>query len=113
MDRKVVGKEIQAYRENEGLSQEQLAEKTDLSAIFMSAIERGAKSPSLENFVKICNALDASADVLLSGVLKKGYRVKASRFSKRIENLPPEEQERIFAVVDAMIESHKAMKSGT
>lgn len=35
-------KKIQARREAMGFSQEKLAEKTDLSAIFMSAIERGA-----------------------------------------------------------------------
>lgn len=103
MDRKVVGKKIQAYREAAGLSQEQLAEKTDLSAIFMSAIERGARSPSLETFIKLCNVLGASADVLLADVLEHGYRVKASRFAETIEKLSPEEQKQIFAVVDALI----------
>lgn len=105
MNRKAVGKKIQAHRESAGLSQEQLAEKTGLSAIFMSAIERGARSPSLETFVKICDVLDVSADILLSGVLAKGYRVTASQLSGLIENLPPEEQQRIFTVVEAMIKN--------
>lgn len=103
MERKVVGKKIQAYREAAGLSQEQLAEKTGLSAIFMSAIERGARSPSLETFVKLCNVLGASADVLLVDVLENGYRVKASQFSELIEGLSAEEQKQIFTVVDALI----------
>lgn len=103
MNRKAIGKRIQASRETVGLSQEQLAEEIDLSTIFMSAIERGVRSPSLDNFVKLCNAMDESADVLLADVLKRGYRVKASWLSEKIEDLPPEEQERIFNVVEAMI----------
>lgn len=103
MDRKVIGKKIQAYREAAGLSQEQLAEKTDLSAIFMSAIERGARSPSLETFVKLCNVLGASADILLSDVLENGYQVKASRLSELIEQLTPEAQKQVFTVVNALI----------
>ena len=40
-----------------GLTQEKLAEKSNLSTVFISRIERGVESPSVDNLVKIAKAL--------------------------------------------------------
>jgi transcriptional regulator with XRE-family HTH domain len=107
MDNKSIGKRIQQCRESIGISQEKLAERVELSPNFISTIERGVKVPSLENFVKIANALNISSDLLLSDVLSKGYTVKASRFAEQIEQLSHEEQQQVFTVVEAMIKNSK------
>jgi transcriptional regulator with XRE-family HTH domain len=44
-----------------GFSQEKLAEKSDLSTVFISRIERGVESPSVDNLVKIAKALGVRA----------------------------------------------------
>ena len=41
-----------------GLSQHQLAKQLGLTQTFLSEIERGRKNPSLEQFFRICEALD-------------------------------------------------------
>jgi transcriptional regulator with XRE-family HTH domain len=107
MDKKSIGKRIQKYREATGISQEKLAERVELSPIFISTIERGVKVPSLESFVKIANALNISFDLLLSDVISNGYTVKASRFAEQIEGLSQEEQQQVFTVVEAMIKNSK------
>jgi len=52
----VFGRTLRALRQEAGLSQEALAEKADLSAIFISRIERGKESPSLDSLLKIAKA---------------------------------------------------------
>ena len=44
-------------REALGLSQHQLAKQLGITQTFLSEIERGRKSPSLEQFFRICEAL--------------------------------------------------------
>ena len=55
--RRLLGETLRAKRKNAGLTQEKLAEKADLSAIFISRIERGRESPSVDSLVKIARAL--------------------------------------------------------
>lgn len=64
-----IGTRIRYYRTRKHLSQEQLAEQTDLSNVFISYIERGERMPSLDAIINIANALNVSADDLLSGCL--------------------------------------------
>ena len=62
---KQVGEKIKAKRKKLGLTQEQLAERCDLSVSYIAHIERGTKSLSLETAVKISNVLRISLDYLL------------------------------------------------
>ena len=55
--RRLLGESVRAKRKEAGLSQERLAEKADLSTVFISRIERGVESPSLDNLVRIAKAL--------------------------------------------------------
>jgi transcriptional regulator with XRE-family HTH domain len=98
-----IGKRIQKYREAAGLSQERLAEATELSSNFISYIERGIKQPSLENFIKIANAINISADLLLEDVLENSQKAQAVDYLSRIERLPPKDRQRIFAVLETML----------
>lgn len=55
--RRLLGEAVRAARKEAELSQEKLAEKADLSTVFISRIERGVESPSVDNLVKIARAL--------------------------------------------------------
>jgi transcriptional regulator with XRE-family HTH domain len=57
--RHFLGETIRAKRVKTGLSQEKLAEKAGLSTVFISRIERGVESPSVDSLVKIAKALRA------------------------------------------------------
>ena len=65
MDKKAFGKELQKYREQAGYNHETLAECVGCSSIFISYIERGVKSPSLNTLISISNTLNVSVDILL------------------------------------------------
>ena len=69
MDTKAVGERIQIAREERCMTQRGLAEAVGCTPQHISAIERGAKTPTLETFVAITNALRVPSDVLLQDVL--------------------------------------------
>ena len=98
-----IGKRIRQFRVEKKMRQEDLAEKTGLSANYIGMVERSEKIPSLETFIHIANALSISADMLLVDVLDTGYVVKNSLFSDKISKLPANEREKIYAVIDTMI----------
>ena len=65
MDKTILGKRIREQREKQKINQEKFAEMVGISNIHMSEIERGKKNPSMEAFIRIVNALDVPADMLL------------------------------------------------
>jgi transcriptional regulator with XRE-family HTH domain len=65
--RRLLGEAVRSKRREAALSQERLAEKADLSTVFISRIERGVESPSVDNLVKIAKALGVRVRDLVSG----------------------------------------------
>ena len=64
--RKDFGKRLRSLRRQAGLTQEQLAEETEISVDFLSLVERGINAPSFENLEKLAKALDISVRELFS-----------------------------------------------
>ena len=62
-----VGARIRACRLEAGMSQERLAELSDLSTPYVSHIERMAKKPSLSALIRLSAALGVTVDYLLAG----------------------------------------------
>lgn len=60
-----VGARIAARRKQLRLTQEQAAEKADVSHQFFACVERGIKNMRAENIVKVARALEVSTDYLL------------------------------------------------
>lgn len=65
MDYYKIGQRIRKIRKAHGLSQEELAEKVNISTTHMSHIETGNTKLSLPVFVDIAAALDVRTDDLL------------------------------------------------
>lgn len=107
MNYESIGQNIRASRIRKKLRQEDLAELTDLSVTYIGMVERGEKIPALETFVKILNALEVSADVILADVLKVGYEVKASLITEQLSSLTPKEREKVFDVISTLIKHSK------
>lgn len=105
MDMKDIGKRIRKKRLSRSWSQEEFAEKLNLSAVYIGMIERGEKFPRLETFIKIANVLDASADELLMDVLKQGYKLRVSRYAEQISKLDERERRKIYGIIDAFLQN--------
>lgn len=68
MDYYKIGQQIRKIRKAHGLSQEELAEKVNISTTHMSHIETGNTKLSLPVFVDIAAALEVRTDDLLDTV---------------------------------------------
>lgn len=67
---------IRAIRKKVGLTSEQLANTMDISVQFLSDVERGKKSFSYENLIKLCRILRVSSDYILLGTEKSDKRAR-------------------------------------
>lgn len=57
-----IGKIIQKLRKDKNLTQEELAEKIDLSANYLSKVERGLSVLNVEVFLKMADVLNFTLD---------------------------------------------------
>lgn len=62
INKKSIGKIIKSIRMNQGLTQEELAEKIDISKNYLSKVERGLSVLNAEAFLKMANVLNFSLE---------------------------------------------------
>ena len=60
-DYRAFGKRVQYLRRERNLTQEELAEKANISTSFVGHIERAEKQCSVETLASLCRALNADA----------------------------------------------------
>lgn len=72
---KEIGFNIQTARLKEGLTQEQLAEKCNVSVKYISSIETGKSSGSTSLIIDICNALDVTPNYIFRNSIKNSNDV--------------------------------------
>lgn len=97
---KEIGDRVSRRRRELNLTQEQLAEKMDVSLQMISNLEQGKKAIRPENLVKLCNALDVSADYILTGHISSYER---SELSEKISELSENQQYIISILIDDML----------
>lgn len=64
MDKKIIGLNIKEKRKKKELTQEKLADMTGLSRNYISDIENGRYTPSVESISKIAHCLDLNLNFL-------------------------------------------------
>lgn len=62
-----IGEQIKAAREQSKLTQEQFAERIDVSPQYVSDLERGVVGASIATLKSICTVLGVSSDQILFG----------------------------------------------
>lgn len=85
-----IGLRIKQARKSARLTQEQLAEKIEVSTQYVSDLERGVVGTSIPTLIKICDTLAVSADFLLRG--KEPETIIPLSLADRFSNLSPQEQ---------------------
>jgi len=103
MDAKILGQNIKKYRKEAGLTQDKAAELSGLSVNYFRQLELGNKTPRLETFIKIAEALHVSADRLLSGNLSWTPDIVTGELQEQLDRLPSGKKQYILTVLEAMI----------
>ena len=92
-----IGNRLTARRQGLGWTQEELAEKADLTPQFVSYAESGKRAMRPENLLKLSKALNVSADYLLTGdIVEKDMLI----LSDKMKNLTPSQVRIIENIID-------------
>ena len=95
-----IGQRIRKHRERSRLSQEQLAERIDVSSQTISTAETGKKRLRVENIIKICEVLEISPDYLLLGEISPQDLII---LSEKLSQLTPGQYRHLENIIDSYI----------
>ena len=95
-----IGKRIQLRRKQQGLTQEQLADRMNVSIQMISNLERGNKAIRIDNLINLSQILNVSTDYILTG---KETQDDFYALMVRIEALSPANRKMIEMLVDYCI----------
>ena len=65
---RIFGERVRAERLRLGISQETLAQLSEVHWTFVGQVERGTRNLSLHNIIKIAGGLDVDPSVLIAGI---------------------------------------------
>ena len=91
-----IGKRISYFRKLEGLTREQLAERTGLSKAFLAHVEAGARVLSLSSLCAVAKALHVTCDSLL---YESSEDPHIKNISKMISQRTPKERETLEKII--------------
>ena len=97
-----IGKRIREIRKDHSLTQEQLAELADISVDFLSLVETGRSSMSVQNLAKIASTLDVTSDYLIYG--KTAYK-ENEKINIMLAALPSEIQKQVEKMITVFVDS--------
>jgi transcriptional regulator with XRE-family HTH domain len=107
IDYSSIGRVIREKRKAKKISQEVLAKSADIGIAHISHIESGSTIPSLKTFIAILNSLDASADEILRGNLKKSKYVLDGELAETMASCRMDESVIIADTIRALKSSLK------
>lgn len=107
IDYKKLGVSIRSKRKKLGLTQEELAEKVNLSPTHISNIETGKTKVSLQALILICNVLNCLIDELLIDSVEESRYIYELKFHECLKSCTSSELKIILDVVFVLKNSLK------
>ena len=105
IDYSVIGSRIKQARLAKNMTQEDLADKIDISVAFLSRVERGNSHINLKRLNRLCGLLDVSEGYLLNGASSSSENYLDKEFTDLIKSVSPEKQKLIYNVAKAIAET--------
>ena len=103
LDYNIIGQRIKKARQNKHLTQEDLAEKLDVSVAFLSRIERGSSHINLKRLNQICDTLNITEGQILNGSSGNSKNYLNAEFSELLKSSSSEEQQLIYKIAQVIV----------
>lgn len=97
-----IGEKIKELRISKHLTQEYVANATDVNTSHISNIENNRVKVSLSSLVRICNALDTTVDYILADEYDHPSSVIEQEILNELHSCSPEVQIQILKIVRAL-----------
>ena len=107
IDYSVIGSRIKQARLAKNMTQEDLADKIDISVAFLSRVERGNSHINLKRLNQLCGLLDVSEGYLLNGASSSSENYLDKEFTQLIKSVSPEKQKLIYKVAKVIAEDNE------
>ena len=102
MDYVALGARIKNKRLEQNLTQEQLAEKVELSAVYIGQIERGERKMTIDTLVKLANSLNSSIEELLKDSTSSNVNARLNELVNIANELDTSDIDKVLDVIKAM-----------
>ena len=102
MNYRALGSRIKKRRLELNLTQEKLAEKVDLSAVYIGQIERGERKMTIDTLVKLANSLNTSVEELLTDSTSKNINARLNELVNIAKELDTSNIDKVIDVIKAM-----------
>ena len=106
IDYSVIGSRIKQARLAKNMTQEDLADKIDISVAFLSRVERGNSHINLKRLNQLCGLLDVSEGYLLNGASSSSENYLDKEFSDLFKNVSPAKQRLIYDIAKTIADSN-------
>jgi transcriptional regulator with XRE-family HTH domain len=108
--RKALGERLRSLRNDRGLSQQRLGQRSGLSGKFIGEVERGEKSISIDSLYHVCAALDVPLHDLTD--MDPARRTRRSLELERLRALlseprKPDQIRRAYKILRAMFRASR------
>ena len=100
----IIGSRLKQARLKSGLTQQEMAEKTNLSVAFISRIERGTSHINLKRLSEFCSILNISEGYILNGVSDEDDKYLYNEFNDILKKCSPEKQKLIYKLSKVIAE---------
>ena len=102
IDYESIGRRIKYYRQQKGLSQEELGRLVFNNTQHISNVENARRKPSLELIVEIANALGCSADDILTDSLTNSKSAAGADIFDILKDCNPDETKMLIRILSFM-----------
>ena len=104
VDYTIIGSRLKDARLRAHLTQQELAEKTNLSVAFISRVERGSSHINLKRLTQICEILGVSEGSILNGVSSNSNNYLTSEFNEILNSVSSDKQKLIYKIAKVISE---------
>ena len=104
LDYTIIGERLRKARNDMNMTQEDLAEKLDVSIAFLSRIERGNSHINLKRLTQICEILGVTEGSILNGASSNSENYLTSEFNNLLNNVSSEKQKLIYKIAKVISE---------
>lgn len=111
LDYSIIGERIRKSRIEKKLTQENLAEKLNVSVAFISRIERGSTHLNLTRLSEICALLDVDEGTILNGTSIDSKNYLSGEFYVLLKNTSTETQRLIYDIAKLIIDKNNKQKN--
>lgn len=107
LDYTVIGERIKLARTKKKLTQENLAEKLEVSVPYLSRVECGDSHINLKRLNQICEILNITEGEILNGASTTSGNYLSNNFADLLSNCSPEKAKLIYNIAKMIVEEEK------